>query len=81
LADILIAVAMTLQLRRAMGNFSSFVLVRVVRLTVETNALTATLAIASLVLYVAFPNELYYIFTYVLFVRRCPFQTTREPNR
>jgi hypothetical protein len=63
LADILIAVAMTLQLRRAMGNFSSFVLVRVVRLTVETNALTATLAIASLVLYVAFPNELYYIFT------------------
>jgi hypothetical protein len=54
-----------------MGNFSSFVLVRVVRLTVETNALTgtclnpyisvhltsclATLAIASLVLYVAFP--------------------------
>jgi hypothetical protein len=63
LADILIAVAMTLLLRRAIGNFSSFVLVRVVRLTVETNTLTATLAIASLVLYVAFPNELYFIFT------------------
>lgn len=30
------------QLRKAIGNFSSFVLVRVVRLTVETNALTGT---------------------------------------
>ncbi|KAN0136872.1 hypothetical protein V8E53_005313 [Lactarius tabidus] len=63
LADILIAVAMVLLLRRAIGNFSSFVLVRVVRLVVETNALTATLAIATLVLYVTFPNELYFIFT------------------
>ncbi|KAF8273647.1 hypothetical protein EI94DRAFT_1795053 [Lactarius quietus] len=63
LADILIAVAMTLLLRRTIGNFSSFVLVRVVRLTIETNALTATLAITSLVLYATFPNELYYIYT------------------
>jgi hypothetical protein len=30
------------QLRRAIGNFSSFVLVRVVRLVVETNALSGT---------------------------------------
>ena len=30
------------QLRRASGNFSSFVLIRVVRLTIETNALTGT---------------------------------------
>ncbi|KAI9451309.1 hypothetical protein BJY52DRAFT_120522 [Lactarius psammicola] len=62
-ADILIAVAMTLLLRRASGNFSSFVLIRVVRLTIETNALTASLAISSLVLYAAFPNEVYYAYT------------------
>ncbi|KAH9062358.1 hypothetical protein EDB87DRAFT_296029 [Lactarius vividus] len=68
LADILIAVAMTLLLKRASGNFSSFVLIRIVRLTIETNALTATLVITALVLYVAFPNERYYIYMYVLFV-------------
>ncbi|KAF8273646.1 hypothetical protein EI94DRAFT_1795052 [Lactarius quietus] len=62
-ADILIAVAMTLLLRRGSSNYSSFVLVRVVRLTIETNALTAALAITSLVLYVAFPKELYFVYT------------------
>ncbi|KAH8981153.1 hypothetical protein EDB92DRAFT_1953369 [Lactarius akahatsu] len=55
LADILIAVAMTLLLRVASSNFSSFVLIRVVRLTIETNTLTASLAITILVLYAAFP--------------------------
>ncbi|KAI9445958.1 hypothetical protein H4582DRAFT_2069319 [Lactarius indigo] len=62
-ADILIAVAMTLLLRRARGKFSNFVLIRVVRLTIETNALTASVAVASLVLYAAFPNEVYFAFT------------------
>ncbi|KAI9445947.1 hypothetical protein H4582DRAFT_517421 [Lactarius indigo] len=82
LADILIAVAMTLlvwyhsgymplhyvdrapfgQLRVASGNFSNFVLIRVVRLTIETNTLTAALAIMILVLYASFPNELYYMY-------------------
>ncbi|KAI9451313.1 hypothetical protein BJY52DRAFT_120814 [Lactarius psammicola] len=62
LADILIAVAMTLLLRRASRNFSSPVLFRVVRLTIETNALTAALAITILVLYAAFPNKLYYMY-------------------
>ncbi|KAI9445946.1 hypothetical protein H4582DRAFT_2069310 [Lactarius indigo] len=61
LADILIAVAMTLLLKTTHNNFSSFVLIRVVRLTIETNALTTALAITSLILYAAFPNELYYI--------------------
>ncbi|KAH9040568.1 hypothetical protein EDB84DRAFT_1475697 [Lactarius hengduanensis] len=42
LADILIVVAMTLLLRRASGNYSSFVLIRAVRLTIETNALSGT---------------------------------------
>ncbi|KAH9171839.1 hypothetical protein EDB89DRAFT_1053203 [Lactarius sanguifluus] len=63
LVDILIAVAMTLLLRRASSNFSSFVLIRVVRLTIETNTLTATLAITSLGLFATFPNELYYAYT------------------
>ncbi|KAH9007604.1 hypothetical protein EDB83DRAFT_703908 [Lactarius deliciosus] len=67
LADILIAVAMTLLLRRASSSFSSFVLIRVVRLTIETNILTATLAIAILVLYVTFPNEVYYVYTSAIF--------------
>ncbi|KAN0129606.1 hypothetical protein V8E53_012602 [Lactarius tabidus] len=51
------------QLRRTRGNegrFSKYVLPRVVRLTVETNSLTASVAIVSFVLYVAFPNEIYY---------------------
>jgi hypothetical protein len=62
--DILIAIAMTLLLRRMRhneGRFSSYVLPRVVRLTVETNSLTASVALVSFVLYVAFPNEIYYV--------------------
>ncbi|KAI9445948.1 hypothetical protein H4582DRAFT_1902246 [Lactarius indigo] len=62
MADILIVVAMMLLLRRARSNFSNFVLIRVVRLTIETNALTATLAITGLVLYAAFPDELYILY-------------------
>ncbi|KAF8266450.1 hypothetical protein EI94DRAFT_1733007 [Lactarius quietus] len=61
LGNILIAVAMTLSLRRASAKFSSFVLIRVVRYTIETNALTASLAFTILVLHAAFPNKLYYI--------------------
>jgi len=34
-----------------------------VRLTIETNTLTASVAIASFVLYVAFPDNIYYTFT------------------
>ncbi|KAH8997683.1 hypothetical protein EDB86DRAFT_2914358, partial [Lactarius hatsudake] len=54
-------------LRRAGGNFSSFVLIRVVRLTIETNTLSATLVITTLVLFVAFPNERYYTYTINIF--------------
>ncbi|KAH9057066.1 hypothetical protein EDB83DRAFT_2316043 [Lactarius deliciosus] len=73
IADILIAVAMTLLLRRTSDKFSSFVLIRVVRLTVETNTLTGTyfseqptptVAVTTLVLYLAFPNKQYYSYTY-----------------
>lgn len=63
LADILIAVAMSLLLRSTCDGYSSFVLIRVVQITIETNALTASVAVTSLVLYAAFPNEVYYAFT------------------
>ncbi|KAH9987443.1 hypothetical protein BJV74DRAFT_978757 [Russula compacta] len=65
LSDILIAVAMTSLLTKAReckGAYSSYVLPRVVRLTVETNALTAGVAIISFVVYIAFPNEIYFVF-------------------
>ncbi|KAI9509581.1 hypothetical protein F5148DRAFT_1186280 [Russula earlei] len=65
-ADILIAIAMTLLLRRTrvfQGQFSNYVMLRIVRLTIETNTLTASVAIASFVLFIAFPNEIYYTFT------------------
>ncbi|KAF8489812.1 hypothetical protein F5888DRAFT_1744712 [Russula emetica] len=66
LADILIAIAMTILLRQATSvecQFSNYILLRVVRLTIETNTLTASVAIASFVLYVAFPDHIYYVFT------------------
>ncbi|KAH9066192.1 hypothetical protein EDB87DRAFT_1678943 [Lactarius vividus] len=63
MADILTTVAITLLLRRASGKFSNFVLIRVIRLTVEINTLIASAAVTTLVLYVAFPNELYYAYT------------------
>ncbi|KAH8995465.1 hypothetical protein EDB92DRAFT_208111 [Lactarius akahatsu] len=53
-------------LRKACSDFSNFVLIRVVRLTVETNALTAAMAITALVLYAAFPNEVYYVYITVI---------------
>ncbi|KAI0253504.1 hypothetical protein BJV78DRAFT_181488 [Lactifluus subvellereus] len=64
LADVLIAMAMIYLLRQRRGNenrCSSYVLPRIVRLTVETNTLTATVAIVTFVLYVVFPNEPYYV--------------------
>ncbi|KAI0253506.1 hypothetical protein BJV78DRAFT_1360107 [Lactifluus subvellereus] len=64
LADVLIAMAMVYLLRQRRGNenrCSSYVLPRIVRLTVETNMLTATVAIVTFVLCVVFPKELYYV--------------------
>ncbi|KAI0253500.1 hypothetical protein BJV78DRAFT_181739 [Lactifluus subvellereus] len=68
LADVLIAMAMIYLLRQRRGNEnrgSSHVLPRIVRLTVETNMLTATVAIVTFVLCVVFPKELYYVTPYV----------------
>jgi len=43
------------------SRFSNFVMMRLVRLTIETNALTASFAIACFILFVAFPNNIYYV--------------------
>lgn len=61
--DILIAVTMTflLRQRRDSGNrYLRYVLPRIVRFTMETNTLTATVAIVSFALYIGFPNDIYY---------------------
>jgi len=63
LADILIALVLTFQLRQSGahgGRYSDHVVPRIVRLTIETNTLTASVAVVSFVLYIAFPNEIYY---------------------
>ncbi|KAN0107048.1 hypothetical protein V8E52_010556 [Russula decolorans] len=61
--DILIAVTMTFLLRQRCDNengYSRYVLPRIVRLTIETNTLTATVAIVSFALFIGFPNDIYY---------------------
>lgn len=66
LADVLIAISMASLLHRTRveGNrFSNDILIRLVRLTIETNVITAITAIASFVLYVGYPDEIYYVFT------------------
>ncbi|KAH9980837.1 hypothetical protein BGW80DRAFT_1453793 [Lactifluus volemus] len=64
LTDVLIAVAMVfllIQRRDNKNQFSSYVLPRVVRLIVETNVLTTTVAIITFILFVAFPNKYYFL--------------------
>jgi len=66
LADILITTAMMLLLIRARcdgGRFSNFVMLRLVRLTIETNALTTVVAIATIIFYAAIPHHIYFVFT------------------
>ncbi|KAI0289822.1 hypothetical protein BC826DRAFT_1029722 [Russula brevipes] len=49
---------MTLLLRRMSsqeGRYSNHVVPRLIRLTMETNTLTASVAVISLALYIAFP--------------------------
>ncbi|KAI0280488.1 hypothetical protein BGY98DRAFT_963681 [Russula aff. rugulosa BPL654] len=65
-ADVLIAISMATLLyqTRVEGNrFSNDILIRLVRITIETNAITALTAITSFVLYVGYPDEIYYVFT------------------
>lgn len=64
LADILIAVSMTiLILKRRAGQYSSTdrTLDRIVRLTVETGTMTASIAAVDVVLCLACPDRLYYL--------------------
>jgi len=63
-ADILIASAMIYYLVKRRGDtanfFSSHALVKIVRLTVETNVLTTSVGIVSLLMVVVYPNEDWY---------------------
>jgi len=66
LSDVLITIAMMLLFTRARsdgGRFSNFVMVRLVRLTIESNALTAGVAIATVILYAGLPHHIYFVFT------------------
>jgi len=69
-SDLLIASAMLYHLRRIWardGNLSSHSLVSIVRLTVETNLVTTTVSIATLVTIAVFPEKNFYLCpTYVL---------------
>ncbi|KAH9987444.1 hypothetical protein BJV74DRAFT_951641 [Russula compacta] len=63
LVDIVIAVVMTWLLRERKNHedqHSKHIVQRIVRLTIETNTVTAGVAVISFVLYVAYPNEIYY---------------------
>ncbi|KAH9987449.1 hypothetical protein BJV74DRAFT_885568 [Russula compacta] len=61
--DILIAVVMISLLRQRKNHqeqHSKHIVQRLMRLTIETNTVTASVAVISFVLYVAYPNEIYY---------------------
>lgn len=70
LSDILIASTMIYHLRRIWaknGCLSDHVLVRIVRLTVETNLVTTTVSIVSLVMIAVYPDKNWYVCpTYIL---------------
>ncbi|KAG6872198.1 hypothetical protein C0995_012090 [Termitomyces sp. Mi166 len=63
-ADVMIAVTMTLCLVRAMANVTqqtNAIVYRIIRLTVETNALSAGIAVLSIILFAGTPNNTYFI--------------------
>jgi len=63
IADILIAVTMTYLLLKARENthaMSHSIVTRIVRLTVQSNSLTAGMALLSLILYLGIPNQPYF---------------------
>jgi len=65
-ADIMIAVTMTIALLRARGELhrqTNDIVGRIVRLTVETNTLSALIAIISMILFAGVPNTTYFIAT------------------
>ncbi|KAF8486821.1 hypothetical protein DFH94DRAFT_2814 [Russula ochroleuca] len=70
LSDLLITSAMLYHLRRVWtkdGNLSNHALVSIVRLTIETNLVTTSVSIVSLVMIAVYPLQVYYMCpTYVL---------------
>lgn len=62
IANILIAVTMILLLRKASDELPDSKLIRVIRLVIETNSLTASVVVTTFILYAAFPNDRYYAY-------------------
>ncbi|KAJ7493150.1 hypothetical protein B0H11DRAFT_2005112 [Mycena galericulata] len=62
-ADVLIATSMTILLltsRKTAHGQTSFIIQKIINLTVETNILSSTLAVLTVILLVAFPNTNYF---------------------
>jgi len=76
LADILISVAMMSLLTNTQQRRTlCFTPYSIVRLTIETNTLTASVAIISFVVYIAFPHSIYYSLprVFLLYSKLCSF--------
>ncbi|KAK0454346.1 hypothetical protein EV421DRAFT_2029438 [Armillaria borealis] len=62
LCDIVIAISMTYYLMRSNTGFrrTQILVTKIIRLTIETGSLTAVVALAILILYLAFPHQAFY---------------------
>ncbi|KAJ7463926.1 hypothetical protein FB451DRAFT_1491954 [Mycena latifolia] len=74
LSDILIAICMTYYLSNQVTGFrqTRALLSKLIRITLETGSLTALVAVTNLVVFLAFPNQTYYIIPTVLMARLYP---------
>ncbi|KAK0194323.1 hypothetical protein F5146DRAFT_430732 [Armillaria mellea] len=63
LCDILIAICMTYYLMRSTTNFrrTRILITKIIRLTIETGSMTAVVALLSVVLFIVFPNQAFYM--------------------
>lgn len=62
LCDIVIAICMIYYLMRSKSSFrrTQILITKLIRLTIETGSVTAAVALASLILYLAFPHQTFY---------------------
>ncbi|PBK66282.1 hypothetical protein ARMSODRAFT_960226 [Armillaria solidipes] len=63
LCDILIAICMTYYLMRSTTDFrrTRILITKIIRLTIETGSVTAVVALLSVVLFIVFPNQTFYM--------------------
>ncbi|PBK82333.1 hypothetical protein ARMGADRAFT_1090390 [Armillaria gallica] len=63
LCDILIAICMTYYLMRSTINFrrTRILITKIIRLTIETGSVTAVVALLSVVLFIVFPDQTFYM--------------------